>query len=246
MKQSGLGDNVYVHGYNLSGDIGSFNRIGGGPAPSVVTGIDVSAFERIGGLRDGEISYSAWFNPAANRAHSRFSTLPRTDVIVSYERGTTLGSPAAACVAKQINYDFQRGNDASLTAAIQCQSNGFGVEWGIQLTAGVDTSLTAAGALTSVDTLAAADFGLQAYLHVFAFTGTSATVAIQDSSDNGTDPWTDITGAIFTAATGITAQRIQTSRTENVKRYLRVNVTGTFSALSFAVMVNKNQTTVSF
>ena len=36
-KQTGLGDNCYVSGYDLSGDVGSLGRVGGGPALLEVT-----------------------------------------------------------------------------------------------------------------------------------------------------------------------------------------------------------------
>ena len=93
-KQSGLGDNLYINGYDLSGDVGALSRIGGGPHALEVTGIDKSAHERIGGLRDGGIEFQAWFNDAAAHAHPVLSALPLTDRIVTYCRGTTIGKPA--------------------------------------------------------------------------------------------------------------------------------------------------------
>lgn len=248
-KTSGLGDRLLVAGYNLSGDIGSLGRIGGGPSPLDVTGIDVSAFERIGGLRDGAIEFSAFFNPAATRAHPRLSTLPRTDVILTYCRGITLGNPAAGLVGKQVNYDGTRSQDGSFALSVQALANGFGVEWGRQLTAGPRTDTGAANG-TGVDFAASSAFGLQAWLHVLAFTGTDATIKIQESSDNGSgDAFADVTGGAFTQVTsGPTSQRIQTSRTLTVERYLRVVTTtsGGFSSLQFAVMVAKNVTSVVF
>ena len=90
--------------------------------------------------------------------------------------------------------------------------------------------------------------GLQAYLQVFSFTGTSCTVTIQESSDDDGDPdtFTAVVGGAFTAATGRTTQRIQTARALTVERYLRVVTSGTFSQCSFAVMVNRNPVSVSF
>jgi hypothetical protein len=249
-KQTGLGDNLYVAGYNLSGDIGSIDDIGGGNEPLGVTGIDKSGMERLGGPRSGRINMASWFNDAVAQEHPVFSPLPTADVIVSYFRGTTIGNAAASLVAKQINYDGSRGDDGAFTFKVEAQSNAYGLEWGEQLTAGADATLTAAGALTSYDYGAAVGttaFGLQAYLHVFAFTGTSATVAIQSSTDNGAgDAFADITGAVFTAATGRTSERIATATNASVERYLRVNVTGTFSALTFAVQVTRNGATPTF
>ena len=49
-KSSGLGDNFYVGGYDLSGDTQSLGRIGGGAELLETTGIDKSGIERLGGL----------------------------------------------------------------------------------------------------------------------------------------------------------------------------------------------------
>lgn len=250
-KSTGLGDQLYVDGYNLSGDIGAIDTIGCPMEPFVVTGIDKSGVERIGGRRDGLIEFSAWFNPAANKAHDRLSNLPTTDVIASYFRGSTLGGAAAGMVAKQANYDPTRGDDGSLTLKTQLLGQGFGLDWGLQHTAGVATIGTA-GAQASVDgnahgTTGTTAFGLQAFLQVFAFTGTSATVAIQSSTDDAVgDPFANITGAVFTPATAPGAERIETGRTAPVERYTRVNVTGTFTLFWFAVLVSRNPAAVAF
>ena len=177
-KQGGLGDNCYVGGFDLSGDIGSLSRIGGGPALKEVTGINKSAIERLGLLRDGEISFQSWFNPTTAASHDRLSNLPTTDTQVLYMRGTAVGSPGAALLAKQVNYDGNREADGSLSFAVQAVGNGYGLEWGHQLTAGLRTD-TAATNGTSIDTGAYPAFGAQAYLQVTAFTGTSVTVTIQ-------------------------------------------------------------------
>ncbi len=175
-----------------------------------------------------------------------WSGLVVTDRIVTYCRGTSLGSPSANLVAKQLNYDGTRDAEGNLTFALDCQSNGYGLEWGRQLTAGKRTD-GSAGNGTGVDFGAASAFGLQAYLHVFAFTGTSVTVKLQESSDNGgADAWADVTGGGFVAATAIGAQRIQTTRTLAVERYLRVVTTGTFTNAVFAVSVNRNESLTAF
>lgn len=238
-KQSGLGDQLYVDGYNLSGDIGSLSAIRGGIALLDVTGIDKSGFERIGGQRDGAISFASFMNDSAGQAHPRLKTLPTTDVLVSYLRGTGIGSPMASLVAKQVNYDPTRTASGELTMAIDAQGNGYGLEWGQQLTAGIRTDTVATSPATGLDTVASASFGLQAYLHVFAFTGTSVTVTLQDSADNST--FAAIGGGVsFTAATAIGAQRIATINTQTVRRYVRAITTGTFSNAQFCVQLTKN------
>lgn len=243
-KQTGLGDQLYVAGVDLSGDIGSLGSISSPRGVTEVTGIDKSAFERLLLAKDGLIDYSAWFNPAAGQAHPTLKALPTTDQILTYGRGTTLGNVAAAMTAKQLNYDPSRGADGALSASVQAQANGFGLEWGRQLTAGKKTDSAATNG-TGVDhTTVSTLFGWQAYLHVFAFTGTSVTVTLQDSADNVS--FANITGGAFTAATGITSQRLEGGRTDTVRRYIRAITTGTFSNAVFAVMFVRNETAVSF
>lgn len=244
-KQTGLGDRLFVDGVNVSGDIGSLGRIGGGPSPLTVTGIDKSAVERLGGIRTGSLEFTSYFNPAVDQEHATLSTLPRTDRIVTYSRGLAQGVPAACCVAKQLNYDATRGEDGALTFDTEVQSNGFGVEWGVLVTAGVE-SVTGTGPTEGHDFGSGPTaFGFQAYLQVLAFTGTSATLTFQGSSDDGaTDPYSGVTA--FTAVTAVGAQRFESARDAAVEQWIRLNVTGTFSVLDFVVTVVRNDTEVVF
>ena len=238
-KQSGLGDNFYVDQYDLSGDVGQLSKIGGGPASLEVTGINKSAIERVGGLRTGEMSFNTFWNDVAGQAHVALSGLPTADRITSYFHQPAIGAAAASQISQQIDYAPTRGTDGSLTYATDAQSDGFGIEWGKQLTAGrrVDTTATNG---TAIDTLASASFGCQAYLHVFAFTGTSVIVKIQDSADNST--FADLTSMTFGAISAVGAQRISVSNTSTVRRYIRViTSTGTFSSIDFAVNFVKNE-----
>jgi hypothetical protein len=242
-KTSGLGDNLYIAGFDASGDIQQLQQIGGGPALLDATGINKSAYERLGGLRDGRFEMTTFFNhvQAGTGTHEKLSALPRTDVILTYCRGTVLGNPAASIVAKQINYDPTRGNDGMFTFGVSAQANGYGIGWGQQLTAGIRTD-TAATNGTSIDTTQSLSFGAQAYLQVFAFTGTDATVKIQDSADNVT--FADVAGLAFTQITAAPAsQRIAISNTSTIRRYVRAvsATTGGFTSLSFAVNFIKNQ-----
>lgn len=256
-KKSGLGQNFYLGGYNLSGDTGAGNEIGCGLAGTQdVTGIDKSAYERVGLLRDGRLSWTSFFNPekatdipgtTTDHAHAVLSSLPTTDRHMMWATGTSIGSAAACMVGKQIDYNPTRGADGSLTVSVSSQANAYGLEWGDLLTAGVRTDTTGTNGSSLDLGTGSTSFGLQAYLHVFAVTGTSVTVKLQESSDNGVgDAWADVTGGAFTAATGITAQRIQTARNQTVERYLRVVTTGTFTNAQFAVAVIRNKTSVVF
>lgn len=241
-KTGGLGDNLYIGGYNLSGDIGALSKIQGGMKPIEVTGIDKYGFERIGGQRDGSMSWSAFFNTAIGKAHPVLSALPSGDVVATYCRGTNLGDPCASLVAKQLNYDGNRAQSGEFTFSVDAEGNAYGLEWGVQLAAGPRTD-TAATNGTSIDTTASLAFGAQAYLQVFAFTGTDVTIKIQDSADNVS--FADVATLAFTAVTTApTTQRIATSNTATIRRYVRAvtSTTGGFTSVTFAVHFTKNET----
>jgi hypothetical protein len=239
-KQSGLGDRLYVSGYDISGDVSSLGTIRGGHAQQDVTDITQSGHSRLLLLRDGELAFSSFMNDSDGQAFDRLSTLPTADVLATYGRGTTLGNPCATLAAKQINYDGTRAADGALTWETSAQGQGFGLEWGVQLTAGIRTDTTATSPATGLDTTASADFGLQTYLHVFAFTGTSVTVTLQDSDDNSSFAAIG-SGVSFAAASAIGAQRIATANTQTVRRYVRAITTGTFTEASFFVQLSKNE-----
>jgi hypothetical protein len=149
-KTSGLGSHFFVGGYDLSGDTSALDQIRGGPALLDVTSIVKSAHERIGGLRDGSMQFTSFFNNGAGAEHVALSPLPTTDTIGSFMAGSTLGNPAASINAKQVGYDPTRDTSGNLTEKVSLQANGFGLEWGVALTAGPRTD-TAATNGASVD-----------------------------------------------------------------------------------------------
>lgn len=251
-KTSGLGDALYISGNDLSGDITAVGNVGGGPAALENTGINKSAYERIGGVRDGRLEATSWWNPTG--AHPVLSALPTTDVHEMFSCGTALGSPAACIVAKQVNYDGNRGNDGSFTFATSSQGNAYALEWGNLLTAGQRVDVAATNG-TGVDFGVGsfplfngqALFGAQCYLQVFAFTGTDVTIKVQDSADNVT--FADVAGMTFTAVTAAPGvQRIATASNQTVRRYLRAATTtsGGFTSATFAVAVARNDVSTVF
>lgn len=242
-KSSGLGQALYIGGYDVSGDIQALGKIASPVATIEGTDITMSGNGRIYGRRDGAIDTTVYFNPgvSANSAHAVFSALPTADTAAFFATATTIGAPTANMVAKQLNYDGTRGQDGSFTYAVSLVANGFGLEWGNLLTAGIRTD-TAATNGASYDGGAQTLFGLQAYLQLTAFTGTDVTVKLQDSADNAS--FADITSAAFTQITSVTPswQRIAISNAATVRRYVRVVTvtTGGFTSASFAVSFIRN------
>lgn len=250
-KESGLGDGLFVNGYDLSGDIQQVNNIGSPRAVIDVTGINKSAFERVYGVRDGVIEMTTHFNTSAGQQFPTLKSVPDADSHIMFRHGSTLGNPAAALVSKRVNFDMTRGNEGAVTFAVGAQSNGYGLEWGNLLTAGVRTDTSATNG-TAYDFGAdqAGFFDAQAYLHVTAFTGTDCTITIQSSQDNGgTDPFSD--RLVFTAVTSAHAyerKAMTTPGTQVMERYVRVktSTSGGFSSISFVVMLNVNRAVTSF
>lgn len=241
-KQSGLGDQLFVAGFDIGGDIQSIGSLSTPRTTLPSTGITKSANERLYGNTSGMAEFTSYFNDAAGAAHPTLRGLPNTDVHLMYLRGTTRGNPAVGLIGKQVSYDGSRGDDGSFTFGVSAQSNGYTAEWGNQLTAGKQTDASATNS-ASVDLgTGSKSFGFQAYLQVFSLGSGTATVKVQESSDNGSgDAFADITGGSFTAVTTSVTERIASaSTTLTVERYVRVVTTGTFTNLVFAVAFVRN------
>jgi hypothetical protein len=251
-KQTGLGDNFYIGGYDISGDVSAIQKASMPIALLEETGIDKSAIERVYGLRGGELDVALWFNDAntaggdpTNQEHWALKGLPLTDVIACYFRGLAIGSPAACLVGKQVDYDWTRGANGSLAGKVQVLNNAYPLEWCEQLTAGkrVDTAATAGAGLDS-GAVASGAFGLSAYIQVFAMTGTDLTVKLQHCDTDTPASYTDIAGGGFTQILGAgftpTVQRIQTAAI-TIKRWVRVVSTtaGGVTSCTFAVAYDR-------
>lgn len=240
-KQSGLGSNLYVGPYDLSGDVGAVTRIETMRGQQVVTGIDKSAVERIGLLRDGAINFAAFWNFDAGASVKVLQAAPRTDVVVSFFAPTlAVGGAAASMVAKQINFPIARGQDGTLGATIDAKANGSGLEWSGggtgdgMLTTGKQSFATGTVDGTSIDLGSVSTlFGAAAYLHVFTMPSGTLQVTVQDSANNSA--FTDVTGLAFTATTGPTAERKQTAVNATIRRYVRVECSGTHGTALVAV-----------
>lgn len=233
-KQSGLGSAFWFGRYDLSGDIGALSSIGLTRAMIDVTGLDKDGTERISGRSDGEVSYTGFWNAATGRSVPVLSAMPAASV-ATCALPASLGSYAACLVGNASSFASQSGQDGSLAVSGQVQASGGTVlEWGRLLTAGAE-SFASAAAGTYIDRGAgsASNFGMAVYLHVISIGTGSATVTVQDSADHSA--WDSVVA--FPAKSAAGAWRVQTaSPTENVRRYLRVDVSGTFTNLVAAVV----------
>lgn len=240
-KVGGLLQACWVGGYDLSGDVSALDTVQASRRPIDVTALNTTSHERIGGRTDGRIEATGHFNDAAARSHVVLSEMPTTDTQVIYCIGTTLGDPAAAMAnAKQVSYSTAEKEDASLEVKMAAVSDRTGLEWGRLLTPGTVTHTEGTNG-APYDFGAETTFGLQAYLMVFALTGTNVVVTLQESSDNDADTYEAVTGGAFASVTSAPSfQRIATATDLTVEQYLRPVTTGTFTSATFAVVVVRN------
>lgn len=234
-----LGGEGYVDEFDLTGDVAAITDLTIVAATLDHTTINKRAQGRAHGKRMGSMGWMSLFNDAAGQSFPVLSEMPTVDRLMTYNVLGSLGSPAWSMVGQEVSFTPDRAQDGRLTLAVAGQSNRF-IEPGRMLTAGLETSTTPEGLTGFTDGAAAAtDNGLQAYLHVTAFSGTDCTISIQDSDDDGdTDPYADV--AAFTQVTGVGWERIASVGT-NVKQYLRAETDGTFTSITFAVMVVPNR-----
>jgi hypothetical protein len=139
-KRSGLGSAFYVGSRDVSGDVGAINSAATSRALQDVSSIQSSGTERIVLRSDGEISYTAFWNPAAARSVATFSDLANAHELVSWADGTALGSYCASLWAHKVTFQTVSGQDGSLGITGQALGSlGTKLEWGQLLTIGKQT-----------------------------------------------------------------------------------------------------------
>lgn len=230
-KKSGLGQEFVHHGLQIGADIAAMDQAQSPRGVQDVTPITSSAMERILLLSDGRMAFTVLFNDAAGQAHGQLSALPTTDVIMLWMMGTAIDDVAAWLLSKQVDYDWNRGPAGELVGSCECLGQGRPLEWGNMLTAGFDTQASS-GTVASKDDSASSADGLAAVLAIDDLDSGTPTVTIEDSANDST--WATLV-AFAAVADGAepTSERVTVSGT--VDRYLRLNITGTFVNLDYAV-----------
>lgn len=175
-----------------------------------------------------------WF--VRGQEHNALAGLISPDQICMYMRGSAIGNPAACMVSKQTDYDPTRDASANLTVKVDWQANGFGIEWGKQLTQGLRTDITATTGPAFTDAAATA-FGAQAYLQLVELVGSNVDVTITHATTVG---GTYNALMDFGSLSAIGAVRQAVSNVTTVNQFLKVNTTGTFTMATFAVIFVRN------
>lgn len=231
-KAAFLGQRFFIHGYDLSGDVGAISNAAAPRTEQVATGLDKTAIERLLTRADGSLEWVVFFNDAAGQEHVGLKGLVATDRIVIWGLSINLSDPVACLVAKQVNYDWAKNADGSMEGRVQALANGTPLEWCKNLTAGKITHASATSSTGEVD--AQTTQGLVAYLVIFSLGSGTPTILVEHSADttNGIDgTWS--TKITFASQAALLGERI--TATGTVEKGLRVTTTGTFTNLVFAV-----------
>lgn len=248
-KSSGLGWKFYIDGVDLSGDTASLDAVRTPQATLPATGIDKEAMERMPGQLDGAVDWTSWFNDAASQQHVTLRSNTTGDRYLMGHAPDAIGAVGFATVARQVDYGSSRSAEGALQFKIPTLADGFRLEHGRLLTSGkrTDGSATNGSSYDYGAAVGTTAFGLQMYWQLFSFTGTSVTLTVQSSTDNGAgDAFATVTGATSGALTAVGGGRVATATNVNVERYLRLVTTGTFSNAVFAVLVVRNKAVPTF
>jgi len=229
MKTSGLGQALFVQGFDISTDASTVSQAGYTQEVLDTTGINVSATERVAGRVDAMLDINGWFDAGSEKSHAAYlssNKLPTTDRAVTYLLGTAIGEPSIFLNTKQQNYNVvnQPGNALAANASFASTASvsGFdGINFGVMLDAGA-TTYTSTTNGTTVDQSASSAAGSVACLQFVSGASVSSLVAkIQHSSDGGS--WSDIITFSTISANTPTAEIVSMEGTVN--RYVRVQYT---------------------
>jgi len=183
----------------------------------------------LAGLADSTLTLNGFWNPAAGKSDPQVDTLMDGTfhpVTVIPEGGATIGQRAVLLNVKVDDAPMSATVDGAVEMSTGRQGSAAG-RGGIVLKE-YDAE-TSTGNFASVDNSALSSFGAVGHLHVTAFTGTDATVKITDSTDDAV--FAD--HITFTQATDVTSERLTSTGTVN--RYARVELSGTFTSITFTV-----------
>jgi hypothetical protein len=238
-KESGLNVRLYVSGYDLSGDANSLSAVGYTNEQYEVTTLDLSATARLLGKVDGTLAVNGYFDNAANKIHAVLSgnsgKIPTADVNVLVPLSSTAGDPCYGLVAKEAEYNTERSDSGPVTVYSSFAANGYAPQFGEMITTHQDTASSGTVNSAVVDSGASSSNGASGFLQVFSVASGTPTIKVQHATSSG-GTYTDLVS--FTAVTDRTSEYKEATGTVN--RYLRYNVTGTYSNVVFAVGLSRS------
>jgi hypothetical protein len=232
-----------VHGSDTSVlfdefDLSSFLSQAG--AVKSVQVVDITTFGNddklyLAGQGEGSVSLQGIWDGDAGAADEILDAAVGSDAVVTVGLGTAaLASPCIMLQALDAGYQIRSTTTDAVRITVNATANG-----GIRVAGRILHPLGAETGVedgASVDNGASSAFGGVGHLHVTAFSGTSATVRIQDSPDDSI--WSDLIS--FTSVAGVVSERLTVTGT--VDQYLRYQIEDdVFASMTLAVSFARNR-----
>jgi len=221
--QPGRAAQVFFNGYDVSGYLDSAEL-----SLDQDTG-DTTTFGATGGAKTylptvygASLSTSGFFDPSANDVITAATAVDGGVATFCPSGGRTVGDLARIITVTTTSYGQSSpvGEVVAFSWELLSEST---LAFGAMLhPLGEDTNTTTG---TGRNDSAATTAGWTASLHVTLVDGGSWVVKLEDSA-NGSS-WSDVSGGAFTAATGITAQRLSSAAGATLRQYVRYTATRT-------------------
>jgi hypothetical protein len=223
---------VIVHNVDLSADLTQYQWGKSWQNPNVTTFVNNGFKSFLPGLADGKFNCQGIWNNALTDEQLTTLDGTRTIITASPLGISTIGDAAHMTRGYIENYQPRSPvNDAArFSSGVQSSAGNYFGHILHPLTA-----RTSAANFDSVNGGAQTAFGGVAFLHVTAFSGTNATVTVQDSADDETFG----TLKAFAQFTGTGSEAIDITGT--VEQYVRVALSGTFTSVTFAVSFSRHR-----
>jgi len=225
--QHGKGAGVFVAQFDLSGDFTQYNFSRSRQTVDVTTmGNDDRVF--LSGIGEGKISVQGIYNAATDKSDEELNALDGVETVItaSPTAAAAIGDAAHMVNGFIENYQPRSSvNDAvRFSSGVEASAGGY-----VGKVLHHNNQESSTGASASIDNTAQTTNGATAFLHVTQFSGTDATVTIEDAV---TEP-TYGSLVAFTQVTGLTSEKVTVAG--NVERFARINLTGTFTTITFVV-----------
>ncbi len=221
---------VFVAEFDLSGDFTQYTP-SYSVATSDITTMGNTAHIYLAGTTTATLNVQGVFNAATDKSDEEFTAALGNELVVtaSPTAATSIGDDADMVNGFIESYSPRSpGNDA-VRFSTTMQGSGVATGGKILHQNNQESSTSSGYASVRAVAQAASASGAVGHIHVTEFSGTDATITIEDSSD-------DIAfGSLvaFAQATGLTSERV--SVTGEVLEYVRVSLAGTFTTVTFVV-----------
>lgn len=175
------------------------------------------------GSAGGSIDVAGYYDPAETTLPTLFNSLVPGVLTYCPAGGTAIGDRARLVSANDVSYKESSPVGGAVAITASFQADGVLAFGDVLHPLGEDTNTTTGA---EKDDTAATQTGWTAHLHVISVDGGSWVVKLQDAAVSNT--YSDLSGGAFTAATGATSQRLQsTAITTELRRYVRYVATRT-------------------